>query len=50
MRGAIPPIPEYKFVVWYLVKYRDKFTLLKHFHISDITLHFEWLAVNITKN
>jgi len=26
--GTIPPLPQYVFNVWYLVKYRDKFTLL----------------------
>jgi glycosylphosphatidylinositol transamidase (GPIT) subunit GPI8 len=26
MRGAIPPIPQYVFMAWFLVKYRDKFT------------------------
>jgi hypothetical protein len=30
MRGAIPP-PEYIFIAWCLVKYRDNFTLLKLF-------------------
>jgi len=24
--GATPPLPEYAFVVWYMVKYMDKFT------------------------
>jgi hypothetical protein len=26
MRGAIPPLPQYVFVVWCLVKHRDNFT------------------------
>jgi hypothetical protein len=26
MRGAIPPLPQYAFMAWYLVKHRDKFT------------------------
>jgi hypothetical protein len=26
MRGAIPPLPKYVFMAWYLVKHRDKFT------------------------
>jgi hypothetical protein len=26
MRGAIPPLPQYVFLSWWLVKYRDKFT------------------------
>jgi hypothetical protein len=27
MRGAIPPLLQYVFMAWYLVKYRDTFTL-----------------------
>jgi hypothetical protein len=26
MRGATPPLPQYVFTAWYLVKYRDNFT------------------------
>jgi hypothetical protein len=26
MRGAIPTLPQYVFMVWYLVKQRDNFT------------------------
>jgi hypothetical protein len=26
MRGAIPPLPQYVFMAWCLVKHRDKFT------------------------
>jgi hypothetical protein len=26
MRGAIPPLPQYVFMVWCLVKHRDNFT------------------------
>jgi hypothetical protein len=26
MRGAIPPLPQYVFMVWWLVKHRDNFT------------------------
>jgi hypothetical protein len=28
MRGAIPPLPQYVFMVWCLVKHRDNFTLM----------------------
>jgi hypothetical protein len=28
MRGAIPPLPQYVFMVWCLVKHRDNFTFL----------------------
>jgi hypothetical protein len=26
MGGAIPPLPQYFFMVWYLVEHRDNFT------------------------
>jgi hypothetical protein len=26
MRGTIPPLPQYAFMAWYLVKHRDNFT------------------------
>jgi hypothetical protein len=26
MRGAIPPLPQYAFMAWCLVKHRDNFT------------------------
>jgi hypothetical protein len=25
MRGAIPPLPQYVFMAWFLVKHRDNF-------------------------
>jgi hypothetical protein len=28
MRGSIPPLPQYAFMAWYLVKYRHNFTFL----------------------
>jgi len=28
MRGAIPSTPQYVFMAWFLVKHRDKFTLI----------------------
>jgi hypothetical protein len=28
MRGAIPPLPQYVFMAWCLVKHRDNFTFL----------------------
>jgi hypothetical protein len=33
MRGAIPPLPQYVFMAWCLVKHRDNFT----FHLNVIT-------------
>jgi hypothetical protein len=26
MRGATPPLPQYAFMAWFLVKHRDSFT------------------------
>jgi hypothetical protein len=34
MRGAIPPLPLYVFMAWYLVKHRDIFT----FYVKGINL------------
>jgi hypothetical protein len=28
MRGAIPPLPQYVFIAWCLVKHRDNFTFI----------------------
>jgi hypothetical protein len=40
MRGAIPPIPHYVFMVWCLVRYRDNFTFyldfLENKHLTEI--------------
>jgi hypothetical protein len=30
MHGAIPPFPQYAFMVWCLVKHRDNFTFTLH--------------------
>jgi hypothetical protein len=27
MCGAVPPLPQYIFMAWYFVKYKDNFTL-----------------------
>jgi hypothetical protein len=38
MRGAIPPLPQYAFMAWCLVKkHRDNFTFLR-FTVIDITI------------
>jgi hypothetical protein len=29
MRGAIPPLPQYVFMAWCLVKHRDNFNLME---------------------
>jgi hypothetical protein len=31
MRGAIPPLPKYVFMAWYLVKHRDNTVLILHY-------------------
>jgi hypothetical protein len=38
IRGAIPPLPQYVFLPWRLVKHRDIFTLPSTFNILfDVT-------------
>jgi hypothetical protein len=32
MRGAIPPLPQFVFMAWCLVKHRDNFTFLQLIH------------------
>jgi len=32
MRGAIPPLPQYTFMVWCLVKHRDNFIFTSTFN------------------
>jgi len=34
MRGAIPPLLQYVFMEWYLVKYRDNFTFYNNVSMS----------------
>jgi len=36
MRGSIPPIPQYLFMAWCLVKHRDNFTFT--FYIYDLLI------------
>jgi hypothetical protein len=38
MRRAMPPLPQYAFMVWYLVKHRENFTfyLLNYLLCVDI--------------
>jgi hypothetical protein len=45
MRGALPPLPQYVFMAWCLVKHRDNFTFIfanfisyKWFIVFDVTL------------
>jgi len=39
MRGTIPPLPQYVFMVWCLVKHRDNFTFtLQSLRISETEL------------
>jgi len=39
MRGAMPPLPQYIFMAWYLVKHRDNFTFFT-FMPSKIKANF----------
>jgi hypothetical protein len=35
MRGTIPPLPQYVFMAWCLVKHRDKFTFYLYISSSS---------------
>jgi hypothetical protein len=35
MRGSVPPLPQYVFMAWCLVKHRDNFTFYLTFYIVD---------------
>jgi hypothetical protein len=39
MRGAIPPLPKYVFMAWYLAKHRDNFTFYLY---SDSAQEKKW--------
>jgi hypothetical protein len=41
MRGAIPPLPQYVFMAWYLVKHRDNFTFTCTSTIPTATVNVE---------
>jgi hypothetical protein len=43
MRGAILPLPQYVFMAWCLVKYRDNFT---SFNINMDLLELGWKSVD----
>jgi hypothetical protein len=43
MHGAIPPLPQYVFMAWCLVKHRDNFTFTFFYYQSvnyDFVVHF----------
>jgi hypothetical protein len=42
MRGVIPPLPQYVFTAWYLVKHRDNFTFTFTFYFF-VELKTTWL-------
>jgi hypothetical protein len=42
MPGAIPPLPQYVFTTWCLVKHRDNFTFIHYIH--DYCPHMEVLS------
>jgi hypothetical protein len=39
MRGAIPPLPQYVFMAWCLVKHRDNFTFTFTLNVVLQKLH-----------
>jgi hypothetical protein len=51
MRGAIPPLPQYVFVAWCLVKHRDNFTFTFNiFLILDLPVLFKMLNLLLSVN
>jgi hypothetical protein len=36
MRGATPPLPQYIFMAWCLVKHRDNFTFYFYLYLSQV--------------
>jgi hypothetical protein len=42
MCGAVPPLHQYVFMAWYVVKHRDKFTLHLPLHHSEKDPCFEY--------
>jgi hypothetical protein len=42
MSGAVPPLLQYAFMAWCLVKYRDNFTFTFTFTISQTTILRLW--------
>jgi len=36
MSGAIPPLPQYTFMVWCLVKHRDNFNFYIYYYTKNI--------------
>jgi hypothetical protein len=44
MRGAIPPLPQYVFMAWCLVKHRDNFTF------TFASLEFTYVSCTVEKN
>jgi hypothetical protein len=38
MRGAIPPLPQYAFMAWCLVKHRDSFTFYIRYEVRETLL------------
>jgi hypothetical protein len=44
MRGDIPPLPQYVFMEWYLVKHRDNFTFYLYLYsLVNMDFMFEFL-------
>jgi len=45
MRGAIPPLPQYAFMAWYLVKHRDNLPFTNYYVCSRVILLNEGQSV-----
>jgi hypothetical protein len=43
MRVAIPPLPQYVFMAWCLVKHRDNFTFYDKNILINLIIHAEFL-------
>jgi len=43
MSGAVPPLPQYVFMVWCLVKHRDNFTFYLYLGVMDVAA---WLVLS----
>jgi hypothetical protein len=49
MRGAIPPLPQYVFMVWCLVKQRDNFIFLAYNELYLGNAEVKYLKVDLMK-
>jgi hypothetical protein len=50
MNGAIPPLPQYAFMAWFLVKHRDNFTSCEIFYHDRAACSASILSHKLAKN